>query len=139
ARARAARPDFRLTEENASDTAEICRRLDGLPLAIELAAARLNLFSPERLRERLENRLQLLRRGARDLPARQQTLRATIEWSYRLLEPAEQRLFELLSVFSGASVKAVEVVAGAIDDPPRETRTRCTAWPRCSTEPGSVL
>ena len=74
ARARAARPDFRLTEENASDTAEICRRLDGLPLAIELAAARLNLFSPERLRERLENRLQLLRRGARDLPARQQTL-----------------------------------------------------------------
>jgi predicted ATPase/class 3 adenylate cyclase len=114
-RAQAARPDFHLSDDNAPVVAEICLRLDGLPLAIELATARINLFSPEALRERLGNRLKLLRSGARDLPARQQTLRATIEWSYRLLEPAEQRLFELLSRFSGASLEAVEVVAGGID------------------------
>jgi predicted ATPase/class 3 adenylate cyclase len=115
-RARAIRPDFRLTDDNASAVAEICLRLDGLPLAIELAAARLNLFSPKALQERLDNRLQLLRGGARDLPTRQQTLRSTIEWSYQLLEPAEQRIFELLSVFSGAGIEAVEVVAGAIGE-----------------------
>jgi len=114
-RAQAARPDFGLTDDNASEVAEICLRLDGLPLAIELAAARLNLFSPEALRKRLGSRLDVLRGGARDLPARQQTLRATIEWSYRLLGRAEQRLFELLSVFSGADIEAVEVVAGGMD------------------------
>jgi predicted ATPase/class 3 adenylate cyclase len=114
-RAQAVRPGFRLTDENAPAVAEICLRLDGLPLAIELATARINLFSPDALRDRLGSRLQLLRSGARDLPARQQTLRATIEWSYRLLEPAEQRLFELLSTFSGAGLEAVEVVAGGID------------------------
>jgi predicted ATPase len=115
ARARAVKADFRLTDDNAAAVADICLRLDGLPLAIELATARINLFSPEALRNRLYNRLQLLRSGARDLPARQQTLRATIEWSYQLLEPAEQRLFELLSAFSGAAFEAVEAVAGGVD------------------------
>jgi predicted ATPase/class 3 adenylate cyclase len=114
-RAQAVRADFRLTDENADAVAGICRRLDGLPLAIELATARLNLFSPEALRDRLGSRLGLLRGGPRDLPARQQTLRATIEWSYQLLEAGEQRLFELLSVFSGAGFEAVEVVAAELD------------------------
>jgi predicted ATPase/class 3 adenylate cyclase len=114
-RAQAVRPDFRLTEDNADAVADICRRLDGLPLAIELATARLNLFSPQALRDRLGSRLGLLRGGARDLPARQQTLRATIEWSYQLLEPGEQRLFELLSVFSGVGFEAVETVAAELD------------------------
>jgi predicted ATPase/class 3 adenylate cyclase len=114
-RARAIRPDFRLTDDNAAAVAEICQRVDGLPLAIELAAARLNIFSPEALRQRLSSRLQLLSSGARDLPARQQTLRATIEWSYQLLEPGEQRLFELLSIFSTARFETVEVVASAIN------------------------
>ena len=115
-RARGVRTDFRLTDDNASAVAEICRRLDGLPLAIELATARLNLFSPEALRERLAGSLKALGSGARDLPERQQTLRATIEWSYELLTPAEQRLFELLSIFAGASLDAVEAVASGLDD-----------------------
>ncbi|HET9346077.1 MAG TPA: adenylate/guanylate cyclase domain-containing protein [Candidatus Limnocylindrales bacterium] len=115
-RARGVRADFRLTDDNAAAVADICRRLDGLPLAIELATARLNLFSPEALRERLAGSLKALGSGARDLPERQQTLRATIEWSYQLLTPAEQRLFELLSVFAGASVEAVEAVAADLDD-----------------------
>src|SRR5918994_6179106 len=89
-RAQAVRAGFELTERNAPAVAEICLRLDGLPLAIELATARLRLFSPEALRDRLGSRLSALGSGARDLPARQQTLRATIEWSYHLLEPAEQ-------------------------------------------------
>ena len=110
-RARAARPGFGLTDDNAAAIVEICRRLDGLPLAIELATARINLFSPEALRDRLASRLGTLDSGARDLPARQQTLRATIDWSYRLLEPGEQRLFELLSVFAGIGIEAVERVA----------------------------
>jgi predicted ATPase/class 3 adenylate cyclase len=115
ARARAVKPDFRLTDDNAAAIAEICLRLDGLPLAVELATARINLFSPEALRDRLDRRLQLLGSGARDAPARQQTLRATIEWSYELLEPGEQRLFELLSAFSGAAFDAVEAVAGNVN------------------------
>ncbi len=115
-RARAVRSDFHLTDDNAAAVLEICRRLDGLPLAIELATARLNLFSPEALRDRLGSRLKMLAGGARDLPERQQTLRATIEWSYLLLEPAEQRLLELLSVFAGASVEAVEAVAAGLDE-----------------------
>jgi predicted ATPase/class 3 adenylate cyclase len=109
-------PEFRLTDDNAAAVVEICQRLDGLPLAIELATARINVFSPEALRDRLSSRLGLLHGGAQDLPARQQTLRATIEWSYQLLEPGEQRLFELLSVFSGISFDAVEAVAGKIED-----------------------
>ena len=115
-RARGVRSDFRLTDDNAGAVAEICRRLDGLPLAIELATARMNLFSPEALRDRLGSRLKMLGGGARDLPARQQTLRATIEWSYQLLDPAEQRLLELLSVFAGSSVESVESVAAGLDD-----------------------
>ena len=114
-RARAVRSDFRLTDDNAAAVAEICRRLDGLPLAIELATARLNLFSAEALRDRLGQRLRLLASGPRDLPERQQTLRATIEWSYQLLEPPEQRLFELLAVFSGATFDAVEAVVAGLD------------------------
>jgi predicted ATPase/class 3 adenylate cyclase len=114
-RAEAIRPDFRLTDDNASAVAEICLRLDGLPLAIELATARISLFSPETLRERLGSRLTLLRSGARDLPERQQTLRATIDWSYELLDPAEQRLFELLSAFAGTRIEAVETVAGSLN------------------------
>jgi predicted ATPase/class 3 adenylate cyclase len=113
-RARAVRPDFALTDENATAVAEICRRLDGLPLAIELAAARLRLFSPEVLRDRLDDRLGLLRSGPRDLPERQQTLRAAMDWSYNLLEPAEQRLFEFLAVFAGADVGEIEAVATSV-------------------------
>jgi predicted ATPase/class 3 adenylate cyclase len=115
-RARGVRSDFHLTDDNAAAVAEICRRLDGLPLAIELATARMNLFTPEALRDRLGSRLKALGSGARDLPERQQTLRATIEWSYQLLEPAEQRLLELLSVFAGASLDAVEAVAVGLDE-----------------------
>jgi predicted ATPase/class 3 adenylate cyclase len=114
-RAKAVRPDFRLTDDNAAAVAEICLRLDGLPLAVELATARINLFSPDALLDRLGSRLQLLRSGPRDAPARQQTLRATIEWSYQLLEPDEQRLFELLSTFSGAAFDAVEAVATSLN------------------------
>jgi predicted ATPase/class 3 adenylate cyclase len=114
-RAREVKPEFRLTDDNAGAVVEICQRLDGLPLAIELATARINLFSPEALRDRLSSRLGLLHGGAQDLPARQQTLGATIEWSYQLLEPGEQRLFELLSVFSGIPFDAVEAVAGSIE------------------------
>jgi predicted ATPase/class 3 adenylate cyclase len=112
-RARAARPDFELTDDNATVVGEICVRLDGLPLAIELAAARLRLFSPEALLDRLGSRLELLRSTTRDLPARQQTLRSTIEWSYQLLDPGEQRLFELLAAFADSDVSAVETVAAA--------------------------
>ena len=109
-RARAVRPDF------ASDgaVAEICRRLDGLPLAIELAAALVKLLPPDTLLERLEQRLALLTRGARDLPERQQTLRATIEWSYELLDRGEQELMVRLSVFAGGwSLEAAEAVCDA--------------------------
>ena len=114
-RARAARPDFQLTDGNAAAVAEICHRLDGLPLAIELAAARLRLLSPDALRNQLHNRLGLLRGGPRDLPERQQTLRATIDWSYKLLETGEQRLFELLAVFADAELAAVETLADQVD------------------------
>ena len=114
-RARVVRPDFALTDDNARAVAEICRRLDGLPLAIELAAARLRLFSPEVLRDRLGDRLGLLRSGPRDLPERQQTLRATMDWSFELLAPAEQRLFELLAVFADAEITAIEAVAEDVE------------------------
>ena len=85
-RARAVQPEFRVTDDNASVVAEICRRLEGLPLAIELATARLRVFSLEALRDRLGSSLRALGSGARDLPERQQTLRATIDWSYQLLD-----------------------------------------------------
>jgi predicted ATPase len=97
---------------------EICRRLDGLPLAIELAAARIKVLSPEQILARLGKGLDLLTAGARDAPERQRTLRATIEWSYELLEPRERKLFARLAVFTGSlDLEAAEVVAGAeLDD-----------------------
>jgi predicted ATPase/class 3 adenylate cyclase len=114
-RAREALPSFALSEENASAVADICARLDGLPLAIELAAARLKLFSTDAVRDRLRARLELLRGGARDLPARQQTLRDTIEWSYDLLDDEERAIFQVLSLFSPARVESVEEVVGRIE------------------------
>ena len=114
-RAVSVRPDFEVTTGNVNDVASICIQLDGLPLAIELAAARLKLFSPEDLLVRLESRLDLLRGGARDLPGRQQTLRGTIDWSYELLSDEDRRLFQLFAVFSGARFEAVEEVAGRVE------------------------
>jgi tetratricopeptide (TPR) repeat protein len=112
-RAQAASPNFQLTEANAPAAAAICIRLDGLPLAIELAAARVKLFSPQQLLERVESRFRLLTGGARDLPARQRTLRDTIDWSYNLLSEDEQRFFARLAVFTGGrSFEAVESVCG---------------------------
>ena len=96
-RARAVKADFAITMENAPAIAEICVRLDGLPLAIELAAARAKLLSPQALLARLEQRFDLLVGGPRDMPSRQQTLRATIDWSYGLLGPTEQTLFARVS------------------------------------------
>jgi predicted ATPase/class 3 adenylate cyclase len=116
-RAIAVKPDFVVTNENAPAVAEICHRLDGLPLAIELAAARSKLLPPQALLERLESRLKLLVGGARDLPARQQTLRGAIAWSYELLEESEKTLFRRLSVFvGGCSLGAAEAVGNAEGD-----------------------
>ena len=100
-RAKTTRGSFELTRQNAEAVAAICRRLDGLPLALELAAARLRIVSPESLLERLDHALQLLTSGARDRPQRQQTLRATIDWSHSLLTDPEQRLFRRMAVFAG--------------------------------------
>jgi tetratricopeptide (TPR) repeat protein len=111
ARARAVRPDFTLRADQAEAVAEICRRVDGLPLAIELAAARVALLSPPDLLARLESRLSLLRGGARDLPERQQTMRAAIDWSYNLLSPGEQALFRRFAVFQGGcTIEAAEAI-----------------------------
>jgi predicted ATPase/DNA-binding CsgD family transcriptional regulator len=108
---RTTHPDFELTSNNALAVAQICVCLDGLPLALELAAARMKLFSPESLLARLDNRLSLLTSGPRDAPERQQTLRKTIGWSYSLLTQEEQRLFRRLSVFvGGCSLQAIEAI-----------------------------
>jgi predicted ATPase/class 3 adenylate cyclase len=113
ARATAVRPDFRVTNENAPAVAAIAARLHGMPLAIELAAARIKLFSPEALRARLEDQLALLSAGARDLPERQQTLRGAIAWSYDLLDDGHRRLLDRLSVFEGGiDLQAAEAVCG---------------------------
>ena len=116
-RAAAVKPGFALTTENASAVLEICTRLDGLPLAIQLAAARIKLLSPAAMRGRLASRLQLLTSGPRDLPARQQTLRQAIDWSYDLLSEPEQKLFRRLAVFvGGCTLEGAEAVCDTKQD-----------------------
>jgi len=116
-RARAVKHQFALTRENAAAVAAICSRLDGLPLAIELAAVRIKLLSPSDMLTRLESRLTLLTGGARDLPTRQQTLRNTVEWSYGLLNDAEQTLLRRCSVFTGGcTLEALEAVCDTKGD-----------------------
>ncbi len=127
-RAQIAKAGFAVTDEMAPIVAEICRRLDGLPLAIELAAARIKLLPPRALLTRLESRLTVLTGGARDLPARQQTLRGTIDWSYDLLGPGEQALFAWLSVFvGGCTLEAVEDVCARAGGVPGDVLDGMTA------------
>ncbi|MGI8553304.1 MAG: ATP-binding protein, partial [Dehalococcoidia bacterium] len=116
-RAQAVKADFSLTDENAEAVAAICATLDGLPLAIELAAVRVKLLPPQAMLARMNQRLKLLTGGARDLPERQQTLRQAIAWSYDLLDSGEQTLFRQLSVFvGGCDLEAAEAVSGATSD-----------------------
>jgi predicted ATPase/class 3 adenylate cyclase len=116
-RAMAVRPDFAVTGANAPAVAEICVRLDGLPLAIELAAARVRVLTPQAIMERLGDRLKLLSGGSRDLPERQQTLRGAIAWSHDLLDEADQRVFARFAVFAGgARLDAIETVVFGPDD-----------------------
>jgi predicted ATPase/DNA-binding CsgD family transcriptional regulator len=117
-RARAVQSDFHLTSANAHTIAAICARLEGIPLAVELAAARIKLLPPQVLLRRLERRLEVLTSGAQDLPARQQTLRDTLQWSYDLLNAEEQYLFRWLSVFAGGfTLEAATTVFNSINDP----------------------
>jgi predicted ATPase/class 3 adenylate cyclase len=118
-RAKSTKVDFEVTDENAPAVAEICVRLDGLPLALELAAARIKMLPPKAMLQRLSGRLKLLTGGARDLPERQRTLRATIEWSYALLDEGEQLLFGRLAVFSGGrTLEAIEAICDSEGDLP---------------------
>ena len=111
--ARAVKPGFELKQENALEVAKICVRLDGLPLAIELSAARIKLLTPEALLSRLDSRLTTVAGGSRDAPQRQQTLRCTLDWSYNLLDEGEKMLFAQLAVFrGGCSLEAIESVCG---------------------------
>src|SRR5215203_2125290 len=120
-RAEAAKADFSITNENAPAVAEICARLDGLPLAIELAAARVKLLPPRAMLGRLGRRLKLLSGGARDLPERQRTLRGAIEWSHTLLEEGEKTLFARMAIFSGGrTLGAIEAVCDAEGDLPAD-------------------
>src|SRR5215211_5247743 len=118
-RAQAAKAEFEVTSESAPAVAEICVRLDGLPLAIELAAARIKMLPPRAMLQRLSSRLKFLTGGARDVPERQRTLRATIEWSFALLDEGEQLLFGKLAVFSGGrTLEAIEAICDADGDLP---------------------
>jgi predicted ATPase/class 3 adenylate cyclase len=118
-RAKSGKADFEVTDESAPAVAEICVRLDGLPLAIELAAARIKMLPPRAMLQRLSSRLKLLTGGARDLPERQRTLRGTIEWSHALLDAGEQLLFGRLAVFSGGrTLEAIEAICDAEGDLP---------------------
>jgi predicted ATPase len=115
-RASAANRKFQLTDENASSIAQICSRLDGIPLAIELAASRITVFSPEQIAKRLDNRFKLLTGGSRTALPRQQTLRALIDWSYDLLSEDERALLRRLSVFSGGwTFEAAETICNTVD------------------------
>ena len=130
-RAQAVRPDFAVTPANEGAVADLCKALDGLPLAIELAARRVGTLPPAALRQRLDQRLKLLVGGARDAPMRQRTLRATIDWSFNLLEPEEQRLFVRLAAFyGGCTIEAAQSVFGddvdVVDGPGIADRQ----WPR---------
>jgi predicted ATPase len=121
-RARVAKPNFTITNESAPAVAEICVRLDGLPLAIELAAARIKMLPPKAMLQRLSSRLKLLTSGARDLPERQRTLRGAIEWSHALLDEGEQVLFARLAVFSGGrTLEAIDAICVADGDLPVNT------------------
>ncbi len=116
-RALAIKPDLTITKANVHAIAAICKHLDGLPLAIELAAARMKLLPPRALLQRLTHRLEVLTSGTQNVPARQQTLRNTIAWSYHLLDAAEQRLFRRLAVFvGGCTLEAIEAICGAFAD-----------------------
>jgi tetratricopeptide (TPR) repeat protein len=131
-RVQAVQPEFTLTADNAVTVASICRRLDGLPLALELAAARVKILSPAALLGRLEQRLPLLSAGTRDMPPRQQTMRDAIAWSYDLLTEPEQTLFRRLAVFAGGcTLDAVEAVAGSAGG---QGGDGVHASPRASTE-----
>ena len=134
-RARRVRPDFALTDANAAAVGEIARRLDGLPLALELAAARIRVLSPAELLERLERRLDALSGASPDMPERHRTLREAIAWSYDLLSDEEQRLFRRLAVFTGgAGLQAVEGVCAGDGIESAECSISCRAW---STSPWS--
>ena len=126
-RARAAGTELPLDAETARAVAEICRRLDGLPLAIELAAARMRLLPPAALLARLDRRLPVLAGGPHDLPARQKTMRDAIAWSYELLDEPEQALFRRMCVFAGGcTLDAAEVICA---DDRGEARRCWTGWP----------
>ena len=135
-RARAAQLDFALTDTNAPDVIEICRRLDGLPLAIELAAPWVKLLPPPALLARLERRLPLLTGGAADLPPRHQTMRHTVAWSYDLLDEEDQRLFRQVAIFNGGcTIEAVEAVVGAYSHTsPGHTGGSAGVQPQAHTE-----
>ena len=127
-RAQTLQHDFALTPDNNPVIAEICSRLDGLPLAIELAAARIKLLPPPALLKRLEYRLQLLTEGARDLPERQQSLRKALEWSYALLDAGEQRLFRRLAVFVGGyTLEGAEAVVNLSGEQPMDVLSRISS------------